>query len=199
VEEFIMRYLMILLLLAATVLAQAPAPALPVLDTVTGLAPVDAFRETWYSKHLRAMGESQLTEDSAESYRFLFLRTFHDPVAVRISCAERNCDLTAVRLDGSGGYEPGSVAERKSTKLSEQETSRIRALIGTARFWEKPPADTRIGLDGAQWILEGRRQKTYHLWDVWSPEKIGPHAAFRDLCLEILRVSKIKIEQSEIY
>jgi hypothetical protein len=199
VKEFIMRYLMILLLLAATVLAQAPAPVLPVLDTVTGLSPVDAFRETWYSKHLRAMGESQLQESALETYRFLFLRTFHDPVAVRISCVERSCDLTAVRLDGSGGYEPGSVAERKSTKLSEQETSRIRALMAAARFWDKPPADSRLGLDGAQWILEGRRQKNYHLRDVWSPEKVGPHAAFRELCLELLLLSKIKLEPSEIY
>jgi len=46
----------------------------------------DLFVREWYSKHLVAMEEPSLScgvlEDT-ETYRFLWLRTFHNPVAVR--------------------------------------------------------------------------------------------------------------------
>lgn len=46
------------------------------------------------------------------------------------------------------------------------------------RFWGRQPNDDRIGLDGAQWILEGTRGGTYHLWDVWSPQRSGSYENF---------------------
>jgi hypothetical protein len=48
---------------------------------------LDAFVREWYSMHLRAMGEPSLScglPSEEEVYRFLWLRTFHHPIAVRI-------------------------------------------------------------------------------------------------------------------
>jgi hypothetical protein len=47
------------------------------------------FLADWYSKHLTAMGEPSLLEVSrqdatVEVYRFLWLRSFHHPISVRL-------------------------------------------------------------------------------------------------------------------
>src|SRR5258708_39333972 len=53
-------------------------------------------RAIWYAKHLKALHEPSLWEmaqdPKAEAYRFLWLRSFHHPIAVRL----------VVRSSGSG-------------------------------------------------------------------------------------------------
>lgn len=144
----------------------------PAIDTVTGRPPVDDFQREWYSKHLMVMAEMTLPEGPGETYRFLWLRSFHHPIAVRLVCIEKACELTGLRTDGKGGYEPGSVVERKTRSLSDGEVARFREMVARMQFWRPQPSDDRIGLDGAHWILEGRRGQAYHLWDVWSPEDV---------------------------
>jgi hypothetical protein len=166
---------------------------------MTGAPPLDAFRQEWYSKHLSAIGEPTLPGGPNEAYRFPWLRTFANPIMVWVKCYPGGCSLTARRLDSSGGYEPGKVVERREKKLSEQEPTNVRLLLSKAQFCSRQPGDERIGLDGAQWILEGTRDGSYHLWDVWSPERSGPYAAFRELCLELIRLSGLMIRSSEVY
>jgi hypothetical protein len=48
---------------------------------------IDAFIREWFSKHLTAMAEPPLPHLAAsglEVYRFLYLRSFHHPVMVRV-------------------------------------------------------------------------------------------------------------------
>jgi hypothetical protein len=168
-------------------------------DTVTGAPPINDFKREWYSKHLIAMGESRLPEGPGQTFRFLWLRSFDHPIAIRVACIERTCKLTARRLGGRGGYEPGSLVERKARTLSERESARFRALLTEVQFWGQQPPDERIGLDGAQWVLEGRRGQDYHVWEVWSPETSGPFTGFRQLCLELLRLSGLTVRPSAIY
>jgi hypothetical protein len=139
-----------------------------------------------------------------KTYRFLWLRSFHHPVSVRVVCIDNACELTGLRTDGQGGYAPGSVVERKTRRLSDAEIVSFREMLARAEFWRPQPVDDRIGddrivLDGAQWILEGRRGQTYHLRDVWSPEKSGPYAVFRELCLHLVRLSGLAVRQDDIY
>jgi hypothetical protein len=187
--------------------AQLPAqmvPVFPSTDTITGQPPIDNFRREWYSKHLVAMSEPILPESPGETYRFLWLRSFHHPVSVRVVCIDNACELTGLRTDGQGGYAPGSVVERKTRRLSDAEIVSFREMLARAQFWRPQPVDDRLGddrivLDGAQWILEGRRGQTYHLRDVWSPEKSGPYAVFRELCLHLVRLSGLAVRQDDIY
>jgi hypothetical protein len=180
-------------------MAQTHDRVFPAMDSITGAPPVDTGRQEWYSKHLIAMGEALLPDRPNEVYRFLWLRTFANPIMIRVTCDARECDLIARRLDGSGGYEPGKVVERKERRLSAQEATSIRRLVSKAQFWSPQPSDERLGLDGAQWILEGGREGSYHLLDVWSPERSGPYGDFRELCLELLRLSGLMIRSSEVY
>ncbi|HZS04476.1 MAG TPA: hypothetical protein VFD58_06540 [Blastocatellia bacterium] len=70
----------------------------------------EQFVVEWYSEHLKAMAEPSLLTLSGvqiECYRFLWLRSFHHPVAVRIWREGNDRFIVAKELDGAGGYEPG--------------------------------------------------------------------------------------------
>ena len=182
-----------------TVWPSAQTGSFPVLDTITGRPPLNDDRRDWYSKHLGAMAESALPTGPGETYRFLWLRTFDHPVVVRVTCIEKGCVLTALRTNGQGGYEAGSVVERKTRTMSDAEVRRFREMFGRVQFWRPQPADDRLGLDGARWILEVRRGQDYHLWDVWSPDASGAYAAYRELCLDLIRLSGLAVRQGRIY
>ena len=76
----------------------------------------DGFRSGWYGKALAAMAEPRLFvapgELPTETLRFLWLRTFHHPVAVRVERRPDGCAVTTTVLDGQGGYEPGATSRR---------------------------------------------------------------------------------------
>ena len=126
----------------------------------------DKFQRAWYSSQLRAMGEPTLScgaSEQGEIYRFLWLRTFHRPIAVRVTLAHGTGSLVAIELDGAGGYEPGRVLHRTERPLAPGEATLMSARLHDIGFWAMapslPPGD--IGLDGAQWIVEGRRGRAY--------------------------------------
>src|SRR5262245_7997258 len=97
-----------------------PASFLPDAD----LLDADLFVRQWFSRHLAAMEEPSLScgpLEAIEAYRFLWLRTFHNPVAVRIFRRSDNYGLEAVILDGKGGYRPGLVSHRVTKELSRDQ------------------------------------------------------------------------------
>jgi hypothetical protein len=140
------------------------------------------------------MGEPLLCMDledqSSYSYRFLWLRTFHQPVTIRMDIRNdfRTATLTAKVTDGKGGYESGKLVFVEKTAVTEQSLTHVLDLVDRCEFWDLPSIDRRsIGFDGAQWIIEGRRGGKYHLVDRWSPEP-GP---FRELALTFLDLAKV--------
>jgi len=194
---------LLLITLAADLAAQGRPTLFPPTDSITGEPPLDHQRVMWYSTHLAAMGEATLPKGQRESYRFLWLRTFHHPIAVRISRTGSHCDLVAKQLDGAGGYAPGRLATRVARMLSAEQCDSFSKLIKALDFWRPLPTDSTdantVQLDGAQWILEGQRAAGYHLWDIWSPRQSGPHARFRELCVEMIRLSGLTVRSTEVY
>jgi hypothetical protein len=69
------------------------------------------FLNGWYSRHLEAMNERPLSalENEDESYRFLWLRTFHKPVAIHVWRAGELHFIVVKRLNGHGGYDPAGL------------------------------------------------------------------------------------------
>jgi hypothetical protein len=137
-----------------------------------GLPDIDVFVRQWYSKHLTAMEEPSLScgalEDS-EAYRFLWLRTFHNPVAVRVFQRDGDYGLEAVILDGAGGYDPGHVSRRVTRTLSRDQWRSVIAKLEGMQFWQMATkGDDLPGCDGAQWIVEARRGGRYHIVDRWT-------------------------------
>ena len=96
-----------------------------------------ADRDGWYGRHLTAMGERALCPSaSATSYRFLWLRTFHHPVAIRVDRTDTGSFLTAHELSGAGGYKPGSLIRTQARALSDSEWSTLERAIFAAEFWQ---------------------------------------------------------------
>jgi len=124
-------------------------------------------------------------------YRFTWLRTFHHPIAVRVTYSDGGPLLEAVELDGAGGYTPGKVIHHISKSLSPEQWKALADAIETAHYWEQPTHDTSDGgLDGAQWIIEARHVQTYHAVDRWSPFS----GSYRALGLLFLKLSDLQPE-----
>lgn len=145
----------------------------------------------WYGKHLRAMSEPALWKESksgAESYRFLWLRTFDHPIAVRVEQTGSTATLFLKELNGAGGYDPGQLIATKSVVINPEEWCAFIKKLERANYWNSPLHQDGDGLDGAQWIVEGVREGRYHVVDRWSPES----GAFREACTYLLELAGVE-------
>lgn len=158
----------------------------------------DSFTNEWYSKHLRAMNESILFEGklNKEVFRFTWLRTFHNPIIIRIEKENDSVNLFYKMTNGAGGYEPGEIVIDKRKKLTLIDWGKFVYLVDSCRFWSTMPCEKLMeGLDGSQWILEGATNDFYQVIDKWTPRK-GP---YYDCCNFLIELTDIKIKKKEKY
>jgi hypothetical protein len=159
---------------------------------------IDGFLRDWYSKYLRAMLEPSLScgaRPEGFAYRFLWLRSFHHPVAMRVEKNGSSATLNAVELDGTGGNAPGGIVKSVQRELSAAEQSEFLAKLSQVDFWRLRKNEDRFGLDGAQWILEGAEDGQYRVVERWSPAS-GP---YHDVCVLLLKFAGIKIAPLDFY
>jgi hypothetical protein len=156
----------------------------------------DQSRANWYSRHLIAMKEAPLYSSDTgglESYRFLWLRSFHQPVAVHLwKCGAEHC-LTVKEMSGAGGYEPGTIILNRSRKLTATEWSVFQRRLELSCYWQLPSEEESSGFDGAQWILEGVKEDRYHVVDRWTPQ----HGSYFELCMYVLNLSGLTINTTD--
>jgi hypothetical protein len=162
---------------------------------------VDAGRARWYSCQLRALDEPSLLAEaknpSTQSYRFLWLRTFHHPVAVRLDIMlDGTSKLTVKIASGAGGYEPGKLIKNTSRSVTREETDKFLEEVKEVGFWELPSYEKTSGCDGAQWIIEGAKDGKYHVVDRWTPSTGPVHSLGIGLALT---VAQLKIPNDELY
>lgn len=150
----------------------------------------------WYSKHLKAMSEKSLlgiSDKNVETYRFLWLRTFHHPIFVRVERIQHEPNANEIvlfskELDGAGGYEPGKLFNETGRVLTEKQWCEFMNLLEKANYWKLPTQDKNSGgFDGAEWILEGVRDNRYHIVERWSPDG----GEYREACIYLLKLSGI--------
>jgi len=164
----------------------------------------DQRKAMWYSHELNVLGEPSFfrlaSNTSSESYRFLWLRTFHPPVAIRLDLqGDGSGILTTKTASGEAGF-PYTVKELAQTVSCPIERERTQALlrqITEAGFWSlTPETHDQTGTDGAQWIIEGVKQGTYHFVDRWSPRD----GVIHELGLMfIFDLAKMKIPKEQVY
>jgi hypothetical protein len=135
-------------------------------------------------------GESYRVLPAAESYRFLWLRSFHHPVAVRVWRSGAEHFLVVKQLSGAGGYAPGRLSVDRTRQLSNDEWDEFVRLLDGICYWQMPAEDSRLGNDGARWILEGMKDGRYHIVDRWSPDG----GDYRAACLHLLKLSGLGID-----
>jgi hypothetical protein len=171
--------------------------------------PRDALGESqgkWYTKALSALKEPSLLEisqvDKSQCYRFLWLRSFHEPMSFRIKILPNAngvliVKMTNVKDDG----EPGKLIKNITIQLAKDQVEKFLNRIEKVNFWRDPSessiettADEQTyTLDGAEWIYEGIKDGVYNI-NCWTSPDDG---AYRDVGLYFIQLSGLKIE--EIY
>jgi hypothetical protein len=154
------------------------------------------------SRHLRVMSEPGLlpSPPGVEVYRFLWLRSFHDPVVLRLVARGGTASLVVRRRQGIMG-EPGLFIVDRTVPVSPAQLAEFLRLLEASRFWNPPafPPGDVIYSDGATWMLEGVRDGHYRAMDVHSPDETGLPGAYRSACLYLLTLSGLQIPTDEIY
>lgn len=150
------------------------------------------------------MGEPGLCEGppakNGESYRFFWLHWLEDPLLVRVDIPkEGHAQMTLKAVGHPDGPEFPSFKVRERRMLDEMDIVRLRDMIDQADFWSLSPRvedPSRFGVDGAQWITEGKKDGTCHVVDRWSPEK-GP---YHELGVSfLLYMARLKLLYQEVY
>ncbi|MEZ6030980.1 MAG: hypothetical protein R3C46_14705 [Hyphomonadaceae bacterium] len=116
-----------------------------------------------------------------ETYRLVWLRSFHQPVAIQIDRSGNRYTLDVATSNEA--RLSGKPLQRIHRQLTKDDWSRIVAGLERIDFWTLPSSDqvsgffaedesgdiivTSAGKDGAEWIIEGRAGH-YHAVDRWS-------------------------------
>jgi hypothetical protein len=132
----------------------------------------DELTQHWYGKHLASMKEPSLScsrPATSEAYRFVWLRSFHEPWAIRVERTATGAHLFAVETDGRGGYGAGRPSDTIARALDGSGWNNLAVCIQSADFWRMPLDEERTGADGAEWIVEGLRDGEYRVISRWSP------------------------------
>jgi hypothetical protein len=132
----------------------------------------DTFFVERYTQNLKALGESSFFNKagSKDMYRLLWLRTFHNPVAIRIEKHQDDYRLFWKVSNGKGGYAPGELIGYKSRQISQSDWDQFQKLIAKIDFWNAESTEKGLsGDDGSRWIIEGVRGNDYHVTDRWTP------------------------------
>lgn len=155
---------------------------------------VERLDEGSNAECLWRMGEPsifKLSRDPAyHGYRFLWRRSFDPPIAVRIEIEPaRTGFLTAKKLSGHAGFQPGRLIDRRAAALTGETVRAVLEGLERADFWHSRIADDRMGIDGAYWIIEGAKNGAYRVDERWSPKE-GP---FRETALLMLSLSGLDV------
>lgn len=156
------------------------------------------FPSAPYSKHLAAMDEPSLwtTNMRVETYRILWLRSFDPPMVFRlIILSDGSAILVVKKTNGEGGFEPGKMVLNKQMNIDRQETQELLKTLALANFWSLPTLPPRdpsrfVGYDGADWIVEGKKGRQYHVVDR-HPEAPDP---ITDWALRVMKKSGENLE-----
>ncbi|MBL9156522.1 MAG: hypothetical protein JNJ70_03565 [Verrucomicrobiales bacterium] len=136
---------------------------------------------SYYTRYLSAMKEPSLQRDLEEleefQFRFTYLRSFDDPLMVRISKVGNTLKLRSVILKMGDNYEPIGVTHDKTVNIGGDEAKDLLENLQQREFW-KPLNDAERfceGLDGSRWVFEIRDKDGYRMVDPWSPDSNVVH------------------------
>jgi hypothetical protein len=159
----------------------------------------DDFNREWYGGVLSAMGEPSLSCGEAradETYRFLWLRSRDNDIAIRIYRTGNTYSLRSVERTRSNLRGPLE-SRRFSRRISETEWNELKAAIERATFWTAPVQyidENTVQIHGSQWIFEGRADH----WHVIDRFMAGSRERY-DLGLLFLRLARMRIPEDRIY
>lgn len=167
-------------------------------NSITNFNSLDTSLNKWYSKDLLDMKEPNIYtfRGDDEIYRFTWLRSFHNPVAIRFQKHNNIYTLFTKELFDYRGYIPQEIKVNTEEEMTFEEWEKFKSKIKYLNFWETVPNDPfSKPNDGAEWILEGFFKNKYHFIVRTSPEDKD----FRDCCKYLLSLTKLNIPANDQY
>lgn len=178
--------------------------------------------ESYYTYYLRKLAEPSLMHDYEQSsgfrFRFTWLRSFDDPIVIRIWQDGIGIYIRSVRITQHKDYTLGAINHDKTRKLTEREFEAFRKQINVPLLL-RPLSDIEKtvqsgGADGARWIFEIGIDGKYSMLDYWTPKdyglkqyeemgydvsKVRDPAIFARLGLWLLDFTKLRPKEDRIY
>lgn len=133
-------------------------------------------------------------EEVSEIFRFTWLRTFHNPICIRLEQVKDHYRLYWKLMDGSGGYDYGKLKKFKSKNLTKSEWNKFATLFKAMKLSELPNRRYYPMTDGASWTIE-----------YWTPYSFKAHDTnipsenIIDCCKYLLSLTNLKIKADDIY
>jgi hypothetical protein len=112
---------------------------------------------------------------NVDVYRMMILPTWGNSIVVRVQKHGTIYSLSARRLDGQAGFEPGKLGEAKDFELNAEDSKALEQLIQNVSFFQLATDDGVLGADGDEWILEGVSQGKYHVAKRWCASSHNPN------------------------
>lgn len=168
--------------------------------TMDYLSEIESGKRTaeWLEIQLKGLKEDCLyineNKTNTTIYRFTWLRSFDQPIAIRIEKNEYKIMLYWKVGKGGGGYKPQGLQKSGKKKLSLKEWIEFERLIKESNF-DSLPNKVYIPIkDGATWTLERKTSESFKAHNTNIPSK-----RIKKACLFLIKLTNIKIKDDEIY
>jgi len=161
---------------------------------------LDPLLDAYFARELVAMNEPSLRDyrgTRSTAYRFLWIRSFDDPIAVRAEEHAGRATLIVKRLHSEGGRGERLDLDRERP-LTRREWARVESDLAAAHLADTPSTRDDNGFDGSEWMLEGVRDDRQHVVRRWSPDR-PEDAAFRSACLTLLWLAGSDVDRGYVY
>lgn len=156
------------------------------------------FRLDHYSANLKGLKEPLIYDQIQDNiFRFTWLRTNHEPVAIRVQKTGNEILLYWKVSDGKGGYGPGRLKVEGQKEIRKKDWKRLKELLQNAEFWNLTTKEiTNVHITGgAHWIYEGVENGVYHVVDRHSTkDKI-----YLEIGKFLISLTGLEIPADEIY
>ena len=147
----------------------------------------DEFLTRAFASGLEEMQEPKIYNSSTEAIRFIWHRSFHLPVCVRLyKVAEKEWCLCSKMINMTGD-DKFFFEENRDVSVSPRFAADCIAILDGVGFWSAA-ADEGGGIDGAFWVFEAQIQGKYHVLQRHSPESGTP---FYKLGIKLLKAGKV--------
>jgi hypothetical protein len=144
---------------------------------------------------------SNISGADGEEYRFIWLRTFHNPIVIRLRRTVDGGTLRMIRWDGRGGYEFGRIDVDRTVLVRRADWNEFVAAIAQCDFWNMKSTEvpSEPMFDGARWLLEGRKAGLYHFVERLSPLTDERLKSYARACQDLINLAKVLVPEAEVY
>lgn len=154
-------------------------------------------KSNWLSKQLKSLGEKSILnnfEDKIEIFRFTWLRSFNNPITVRLHEDNGDYFVHFAIGKGAGGYEPEGIKKIGKRKISKKALSEFKKEFEKLNYNSLPNDYYVLMTDGADWNLEYKYGKQFY-----SKNTNSPSLQFQKVCMLLIDMANIKIDKEDIY